>query len=130
MKKEQHTPKVVAPWQKSNFVNNDLVPRGYGGCSLAWPRGQRTPTCYLAQHLELVVGISEALWAAAQVEDRASKLATDRSRCAGPRRVTQAASSQEYQNIEMIKKGGSKQLCLWYTLPRRHQTNDVNVYLQ
>lgn len=58
--KEHHIPEVVTSRQKSNLVDSDLVPGGYGGCSLARPHGQRTPPCYLAQHCEGVVKESDA----------------------------------------------------------------------
>lgn len=111
--KKQHTPKVVAPRQKSNFVHGDLIPGRDGGGSLAWPHGQRTPTCYLAQHLGLVVTSSEAIAVGSARQGRAAARGKGPSLEAGDgsqplrpssSRVTQAANPQEYQNAEVTKR--------------------------
>lgn len=59
---KKHTPEVFPSRQESDFVDSDLIPGGYGSRSLAWPHGQRTPPCYLAQHFECVVEEGSEGW--------------------------------------------------------------------
>lgn len=123
---EKHTPEVFPSRKESDFVDGDLISGGYGSRSLAWPHGQRTPPCYLAQHFECVVeeGLEGCSWwkgtpgraAGAEEKDRASKLAM-----AGSQRLLRpsllchpalAGSSSSHKNSSVIKgETGSPVVC-------------------